>query len=58
MVVSEWVMPIPVSDAAGAIAEVSAAEPPSLFSQPAIRRTAVKARIVFIVIPSGWIGGG
>jgi hypothetical protein len=44
---------IPVSDIAGAIADVSAAGVAALFSQPASRRTAVKARIVFIVTPSG-----
>jgi hypothetical protein len=44
---------MPVSDVAGAIADVSAAGVAALFSQPASRRTAEIARIVFIVTPSG-----
>lgn len=51
---SECCMPaIPVSDTAGAIAEVSAAGVPARFEQPASARTAVISRIVFIVTPSG-----
>jgi len=42
---------MPVSDAAGDMAEVSDAGVAALFSQPANRRTAVNARIVFIVTP-------
>jgi hypothetical protein len=55
IVESEWVIPMPVSDIAGAMAEVSAvAEVSARFWQPAIRSTALKARIVFIVTPSMW----
>lgn len=42
---------MPVSAAAGLMAEVSDAGVAALFSQPASRRTAVNARIVFIVTP-------
>ena len=54
IVESEWVMPaMPVSDIAGAIADVSAAGVAARFWQPASTRTAVINRIVFIVTPSG-----
>jgi hypothetical protein len=53
MVVSCVMPAMPVSDVAGAIADVSAAGLASLLSQAASRRTAVIARIVFIVTPSG-----
>jgi hypothetical protein len=54
IVESEWVMPdMPVSDMAGAMAEVSAAGVLALFEQPASTRTAVISRIFFIVTPSG-----
>ena len=52
IVESEWVIPIPVSDIAGAMAEVSAAGVSARFWQPAMRSTALKTRIVFIVTPS------
>jgi len=42
---------MPVSDVAGDIADVSDAGVDALFSQPATRRTAASARIVFIVTP-------
>jgi hypothetical protein len=43
---------MPVSEVAGDMADVSAAGVSALFSQPASRRTALNARIVFIVTPS------
>ena len=57
MVVSEWVIPMPVSEVAGLMADVSEAGAASLFSQPASRRTAVNTRVVFIVISSEKVGG-
>jgi hypothetical protein len=57
MVVSVCVMPMPVSEVAGLIADVSEAGAASLFSQPASRRTAVNTRVVFIVISSEKVGG-
>src|SRR4051812_36949434 len=57
MVESEWVMPpMPVSEVAGAMADVSAPDVVPFFSQPARARTAASTRIVFIVTPSG-VGG-
>jgi hypothetical protein len=57
MVVSVWVMPMPVSDVAGLIADVSEAGAASLLPQPASRRTTVNTRVVFIVISSEKVGG-
>jgi len=58
IVESEWVIPpMPVSDIAGAMAEVSAAGVAARFWQPAMRSTTLKARIVFIVAPSVVVGG-
>lgn len=55
IVESECVIPaIPVSDIAGAMADVSAAGVAARFWQPAMRSAALKARIVFIVTPSMW----
>jgi hypothetical protein len=55
IVESECVIPaIPVSDIAGAMADVSAAGVAARFWQPAMRSAALKARIVFIVTPSKW----
>jgi hypothetical protein len=54
MVESECVIPaMPVSDIAGAMADVSAPGVAALFSQLASKRIAETARIVFIVTPSG-----
>jgi hypothetical protein len=49
-------MPIPVSDVAGLIADVSEPGAASLFSQPASRRSAVNTSVVFIVISSEKVG--
>jgi hypothetical protein len=48
---------MPVSDIAGAMADVSAAGVAARFWQPATRSTTLKARIVFIVAPSVVVGG-